>query len=89
MNKLIIGTHFPSTVASLLKAYDLVEGLPHTPAIGATEDLEVYYPDDAISQALEFWLTIARACGLINSYKLIMPWMEEFERKRTQKEGSL
>ncbi len=75
MNKLIIYTRFPAAVAMLLKTHELVEGLPHLPEVGATIDLEVYYPDDAISQSLAFWFALAHGCGLINGYELKTPWM--------------
>lgn len=77
MNKLIIYTKYPSAVATLLKTYDLVDGTPHLPDIEATENLEVYYPDDAISMALGYWFVMAIGCGLIREYKLVMPWMEK------------
>ncbi len=88
MNKLTIYTHFPGTVAALLKSYELVEGLPHLPEVGATNDLEVYYPDDAISQALDFWLILAKGCGLISGYTLVMPWMRSNEAIRQARQDT-
>lgn len=82
MNKLTIHTKYPSVVASLLKTYDLVDGTPHLPEIGATENLEVYYPDDAISMALGYWFVMAIGCGLVREYKLEMFW----EKKKTAQE---
>jgi hypothetical protein len=83
MNKLIIYTHFPSTVAALLKTHELVDGLPHLPYVGATEDLEVYYPDDTISQALAYWFAMAIGCDLITHYKLVTSWMLKEEAAYT------
>ncbi len=82
MNKLIIHTRFPGTVAALLKSHDLVDGLPHLPEVGATEDLEVYYPDDALCQSLAFWFALAEGCGLVNSYRLWQQWEIEQQVER-------
>ncbi|MGH2482740.1 MAG: hypothetical protein ACRDHW_24085 [Ktedonobacteraceae bacterium] len=85
MNKLMIYTRFPGTVAALLKTHQLVDGLmPHLPEAESPKDLEMAYPDDAISQALAFWFAMAEGCGLISGYKLLTPWMlkEEAARKR-------
>jgi len=82
MNKLIILTRFPGTVAALLKTHELVDSLPHTPYVGATEDVEMVYPDDAISQSLAFWFALAQGCGLINGYELKQAWQLKVEAAR-------
>ena len=89
MNKLIIYTRFPSTVAALLKTHGLVDSLPSLPYVGATEDLEMVYPDDAISQALAFWFSLALGCGLIDYYKLVTPWMVKQESARMHETESV
>jgi hypothetical protein len=70
MNKLIIKTCFPATVTTLLKKHQLVDGLPHVSELGAT-DLEVYYPDDLLGQALIYWFAMTIGCGLVDSFELI------------------
>ena len=77
MNKLIIKTVYPSTVAKILKTEQLIEDcMPHLPHVGEVEDLYVYYPDDAISQALSYWLTMACGCGLISGHEFIESWRQ-------------
>jgi hypothetical protein len=68
MNKLVIYTKFPATVAALLKYHDLADGLLTLPAAGTTEPIEMHIGDDAPSQSLGFWLDIAKACALIEGY---------------------
>ena len=67
MNKLIIHTEYPITVAGLLRTHQLADGYSHF----AGMDLETHYPDDILSQAITFWLAMAQGCGLVESYELI------------------
>lgn len=65
MKKLLISTRYPVTVAALLSKNELVY---HAEMVHSL--LEANYPDDAISQALDFWCALAKGCGLIDSYGL-------------------
>jgi hypothetical protein len=67
VNRLIITTHFADAVVQLLLQYDLIE-TNHLANI-QTEFVSIRYPDDAISQALLFWLHLAVGCGLISDYR--------------------
>ena len=85
MNKLIIHTRFPRTVASLLKERDLIDALR---TACPTEGLEVPYPDDALSQSLDLMLKIMEVCTLISDYKLWHQWEidQQMERGTWQRE---
>jgi hypothetical protein len=64
-NKLLISTRYPVAVSSLLSKSDFVNNAEMFHSC-----LEAAYPDDALSQALDLWLVLAKGCGLIDGYQL-------------------
>lgn len=77
MNRLIIDTSHPDTVLALLTANDLIDNLLNTTISMPPDRLEVPYPDDAISQSLAFWFSMAAGCGLVRNYRLRQRWERE------------
>jgi hypothetical protein len=68
-NKLIITTQFSDTVFRLLLKHELIEPDYFVQQALRPSALEINYPDDAIEQALMFWLHLAVGCGLISDYR--------------------
>ncbi|HEX3642982.1 MAG TPA: hypothetical protein VHV10_16985 [Ktedonobacteraceae bacterium] len=66
MKKLLISTRYPVAVSSLLSQNDFVNNAEMIHSC-----LEADYPDDALSQAFDLWLVLAKGCGLIDGYQLV------------------
>lgn len=74
MRKLIINTWHPDAVIKILLQHQLIE---HTSTWQTTSvyrsgppesQLRINYPDDALSQEIVFWFSMAVGCGLVSSY---------------------
>jgi len=67
MRKLVINTKFPAVVQTLLLRHHLIE---RNSTWQKERELEIAYPNDALSQELVFWFVMAVGCGLVNDYHL-------------------
>ncbi len=66
MNALTIYTNHPDTVAKLLISEELIESHHIIEKLDIL--LKIKQPDYGMCQALQYWLDIARAIGLVTSY---------------------
>lgn len=70
MKILTISTHHPETVCALLTSEQLIEPTQIKTLNREHNTLTLYYPDDALSQALGYWLVLAQGCALIMNHQL-------------------